>query len=61
MATITLTGKNVAEVCRAAKLLGDAAAASNADNRIVDTLTLTDASPMVLSVTKNGVTTTTSI
>jgi len=53
MATITLTGKNVAEVIRIGEALATLAAANaggGADNRAIGTCTVTDASPSVITV-----------
>jgi len=61
MATLTLTGKTAAEVLRAMQLLQGEVAGNYADQRVVQTLTITDASPMVLTHTKEGVTKTFSI
>jgi hypothetical protein len=48
MATVTLTGKNSAEVRRWAKAVLQVVAEYD-DNRVVGTLTATDAAPMVVS------------
>jgi hypothetical protein len=60
MATLTLTGKNAAEVRRIARALIQGAASYD-DNRVVGTFTATDASPSVIVTTDalgNSITTT---
>lgn len=49
MATITLTGKKAAEVMQLGNTIARAAA-SYAENKAVGTMTVTDASPMAISI-----------
>lgn len=61
MATIAWTGKTAAEVLRACEKISGQVASNYADQRAVQTLTITDASPIVITHTKEGVTTTISV
>lgn len=61
MATLVLTSKNAAEVMRMCDTVKGLVASNYQDSRAVQTLSVTDASPMVVTHTKEGVTTTVSI